>query len=267
MFRSSLSEPTENTVAQVQWASRRDSSIEVPSEITPNAFEALAWEEQFAGRWTSSVDAVRKWHDIEPFSVRPAVMGSFVAVAHLGDGRLGEDFSRRGLIANKGNSPLHNNLAVALAIQGKLTEARAELDLVKFRHGSAEEAVNFATRGLIEMRGGSIPAGVELYQKAMERAIEIKNPSLWCRAAANFAHEYSRFDKTELEEFGNAILKVYQGLGDQIRAVMNDVPALLERAKNLESASEIIERLAAFRSSLISYPLNAEPPIPELKEH
>jgi hypothetical protein len=44
MFRRSLTAPTENSVAQVQWASRRDSMINVSHELTAKASEALAWE-------------------------------------------------------------------------------------------------------------------------------------------------------------------------------------------------------------------------------
>jgi hypothetical protein len=255
MFRSSLTQPTENAVAQAQWASRRDSSIDIPSEVTPNAFEAKAWEEQLAGRWNSTIDAVRLWQDLEPFSVRPAVMGSFVAVSHLGDGAAGEAFSRKGLIANKGNSMLHNNLAVACAIQGKINEAQAEFALVKYRHGTSEEVVNLATRGLIAMRSGSIEEGVRLYNQAMDLAIVLKSPVLWCRAAANFSLEYARFDKSELEVLLGTIAKVYDRLRDQTKAVTNDVPILLERARNLQSASEIIEKLGAFRNQFVSYPV------------
>jgi hypothetical protein len=254
MFRKSLTAPTENAVAQAQWASRRDSSIDVPSDVT-NAFEAQAWEEQLAGRWGSAIEAVRHWHELEPFSVRPPVMGSFVAVAHLGDGAAGEAFSRQGLIANKGNSLLHNNLAVACAIQGKLAEAQTELDMVKFRHGTSEEAVNLATRGLIAMRSGSIEEGARLYNQAIELAVTIKNPALWCRASANFALECSRFDKTDLESYAASIMKVYDRMDDQAKALLNDVPVLLERARNIQSASDIIEKLGAFRDNLMAYPV------------
>jgi hypothetical protein len=70
----------------------------------------------------------------------------------------------------------------------------------------------------------------------------LKNPVLWCRASAFLAHEYARFDKTDLESISASILKVYNRLGEQTRLAANDVPALLERAKNLKSAAQIIEK-------------------------
>jgi hypothetical protein len=83
---------------------------------------------------------------IEPFSLRPAGTGSFIAVSYLGDGKLGEMFCRRGLIANRGSSALHNNLAVALAIQGRIEEAKKELGNIKSHHSITEQVVNFATQ-------------------------------------------------------------------------------------------------------------------------
>jgi Flp pilus assembly protein TadD len=260
MFRRSLTAPTENAVAQAQWASRRDPVIEVPHTLTANAFEALAWEKLADRRWQDTIDATKSWQDIEPFSVRPAVMGSFVAVAHLGDGRSGEEFSRKGLIANRGTSVLHNNLAVAMAIQGRVDEASQELENVKIPQTKPEEIVNLATRGLIEMRKGNWADGSELYRRSIELAIADKNAVLWCRAAAHYAYESARYDKSELAESASIIMKVYSSLSMRTKLLLNDVPAILERAAKVQSASEVIEKLASFRSSMSVYPFNDEPP-------
>ncbi|WP_420971607.1 hypothetical protein [Bradyrhizobium sp. B120] len=251
-----MAEPTENAVAQAHWASRRDSSIDVHADVTPNTFEALAFEQQLAGNWSGTLDAVTKWLDIEPFSVRPAVMGSFVAVAHRGDGKAGEEFAKRGLIANKGDAMLHNNLAVSLAIQGKLAEASAELETVKFRHGAAEEAVNLATRGLIQMRAGAVHEGSHLYGQAIELALKLKNPILWCRAAAFFLHECARFDKSEIEEMAGKVMRVYDRLNPTVKLSANDIPALIDRAKRTSSVSEMLEKLGSFRNDFLAFPID-----------
>lgn len=259
MFRSSMTEPTENAVAQAHWANRRDSSIDVvQGDVAPNAFEALAWEQQLAGNWRSTLDAVSKWLDLEPFSVRPAVVGSFVSVSHLGDGKAGEDFSRRGLIANKGDSTLHNNLAVSYAIQGKLQLASAELDIVKFKHGTPEEAVNLATRGLIQMRAGAPAEGVRLYNEAMQLALKLKNRILWSRAAAFFLFEASRYDKSELDKRAASVMKVYDSLSPFQKATADDIPALLQRARDVPNAAEMLEKLSAFRDNFLAYPVDNE---------
>jgi hypothetical protein len=259
MFRRSLAAPTENAVAQVQWASRRDPTIEIPHSLTANASEALAWEKLAVRRWQETLIATKNWQDIEPFSARPAVMGSFVAVAHLGDGRSGEEFSRKGLIANMGTSVLHNNLAVAMAIQGKVDEATRELESVKAPQTIIEEIVNLATRGLIQMRRGNLNAGAELYQRSIRLAISKKDPVLWCRASAHYVYECARYDKSELAESTAAIMKVYSGLNDRTKLLLNDVPAMLDRATKVQSAAEVIEKLGNFQRGVSAYPANDHP--------
>jgi len=254
MFRKSLAEPTENVVAQAQWASRRDPTINVSHELTAKASEALAWEKLVTGRWQEVISASRSWHDIEPFSIRPAVMGSFVAVAHIGDGIIGEEFARRGLIANRGSAVLHNNLAVSLAMQGLVEEAKSELANVKPSAETREEIVNLATRGLIEMRSGNLEAGADLYHKSINLAISLRDAHLWCRACAHFAYECARYNKRDLANITATIMKVYNRLGDQSKIGLNDVPAILARAEKLQSASEILRSLENYRSQLASYP-------------
>ncbi|MCK1552710.1 hypothetical protein IVB11_27625 [Bradyrhizobium sp. 177] len=259
MFRKSLAEPTENSVAQVQWASRRDPTINVSHDLTANASEALAWEQLSAHRWNDVIEATRLWHEIEPFSLRPAVMGSFVGVGHLGDGRVGEEFARRGLIANKGAQVLHNNLAVSLAIQGRIQDARIELANVRPSPKTNDEIVNLATRGLIEMRAGDIAGGADLYRRSIDLAVTLRNPALWCRAYAHFTVEVARFDKSALPETTAAIMKVYDRLPDQAKLILNDVPAMLARAEKLQTVSDVLQSLEQFRDQFLStYPSDGE---------
>jgi tetratricopeptide (TPR) repeat protein len=258
LFRRSLTAPTENAVAQAHWASRRDPAIDASRAVTPDAFEALTWENIVTGRSSEAVSAAVQWQRIEPFSLRPAGTGSFIAVSHLGDGKLGEMFCRRGLIANRGSSALHNNLAVALAIQGRIEEAKKELGNIKSHLSITERVVNFATQGLIQMRSGNVSEGGRLYQKAIGVAIENKSRLLWCRAAANYALEYARYDNSDLPETVALIEKVFDDLDDKTKSMASDVPAVLERAKKIRSASEIIEAVGNVRSNLISYPADNE---------
>jgi tetratricopeptide (TPR) repeat protein len=258
LFRRSLTAPTENAVAQAHWASRRDPAIDASRAVTPDAFEALTWENIVKGKPSEAVSAATHWQSIEPFSLRPAGTGSFIAVSHLGDGKLAEMFCRRGLIANRGSSALHNNLAVALAIQGRVAEANTELGNIKSQLSITEQVVNFATQGLIQMRSGNVNEGGRLYKKAIETAIECRSRLLWCRAAANYAAECARYDNSDLPENAALIEKIFDGLDDRTKSLANDVPAILHRAKKMRSASEIIEAIESFRNNLISYPSDSE---------
>jgi hypothetical protein len=50
-------------------------------------------------------------------------------------------------------------------------------------------------------------------------------------------------------------MKVYDRMDDQAKALLNDVPVLLERARNIQSASDIVEKLGAFIDNLMAYPV------------
>jgi len=258
MFRRSLNEPTENAVAQAQWASRRDPAIDASHAFTPNAFEALTWDRLFAGEWSNAVASARSWQGIEPFSLRPAVMGSFVSVTHLGDGKAAELFCRTGLIANKGASILHNNLAVALAIQNRVDEAETELRHVKHPETFTEKVVNLATQGLIEMRRGNLGEGTDLYQEAMRLAVKSKSRLLWCRAAAHFVLEHARYDKRDLGKVVELIETAFAGLDEKTKLLASDIPAMLRRAEGVKSASDLLQSMEAIRNKMLAYPLYSD---------
>jgi len=209
--------------------------------VTPDAFEALTWKNLSIGKPKEAVSAALSWQAIEPFSLRPAGIGSFIAVEHLGNAKLGELFCRRGLIANRGSLALHNNLAVALAIQGRVDEAKAELENLKSHSGASERVVNVATQGLIQMRSGNLNEGARLYEMEIGIAIENKSRLLWCRAAANYALEYARYDNAICPKPSHPSRKSSMTLDDKTKSLASDVPAVLERAKKIRSASKIIE--------------------------
>jgi hypothetical protein len=105
-----------------------------------------------------------------------------------------------------------------LAIQGRITEARAELANVKPpAPDSLEQIVNLATKGLIEMRSGNLVGGAELYHRSIDLAAAVRNAALWCRASAHFTYECARYDKGVLPEATVAIMKIYNGLSEQAR--------------------------------------------------
>jgi hypothetical protein len=108
------------------------------------------------------------------------------------------------------------------------------------------------------MRSGNVGEGGRLYQKAIGIAIENKSRLLWCRAAANYALEYARYDNSDLPETVALIEKVFDDLDDKTKSLASDVPAVLERAKMIRSASEIIEAVGNVGSNLISYPADNE---------
>lgn len=174
LFRQSLEDPTDNTLAQVKWENRDDADLYVNLENYNRLriFEARALEAYHVlADWQSVIDWCRRWIADEPFSARPAILGSFVAWTALGDASLSQSFSSAGLLANPTHPILLNNETVALAFQGKLQEAEEtflridESDVLDIN-----KAAYIATGGLLNFRRQNFDHGISLYREAIEFA-------------------------------------------------------------------------------------------------
>ena len=126
LFAAALKKPTENSLAQIEWASERVTGIVINQEKfeIPYSDEARALYSHSAADWLTAVDESELWLSDEPFASRPAVFGSFISAEHLEDFERSERICREGLIASPSDPILLNNLAFALANQGSLAEAQ-----------------------------------------------------------------------------------------------------------------------------------------------
>lgn len=171
LFGLSLQEPTENAVAQAEWASRHSNVVHVAVELAEarKAYEAQAWKGYLAGQWGDALVFCRQWLMEEPFSSWPAQMGSYLAVVGLDDFRAAETFVRQGLLANPGDPMLINNLVVALADQGRLDDAEKEFRKITRPDEPELGAAITATEGLLAFRRGSYEVGRSFYMAALDR--------------------------------------------------------------------------------------------------
>ncbi|MDB5033129.1 MAG: tetratricopeptide repeat protein [Chlorobi bacterium] len=174
LLRESLETPTENTVAQALWVANRDSDLDVnPWDFDiPRLYEAKATQARSEGDWNGTVEESSNWLIDQPFSSRPAVLGSYVSGLILQEYELSEAIARYGLYANPHDHMLLNNRAVALAHIGRLREAEIMLHRAMIRPAPQKEttAVLIATSGLLLYRQGSTKEGREAYIKAIEFA-------------------------------------------------------------------------------------------------
>jgi tetratricopeptide (TPR) repeat protein len=174
LFRAALADPTDNTVAQVEWASRRiggDFEVEPEHLATQYAFEARAWESYSRSEWRLAVSECEGWLLDEPFSRRAAILGSYIASGPLCNYEQAGQIASRGIRANPHDYSLLNNLSFALASAGNLDEARkaySEIDRSKLD----DESVVFwlATGGLLRFREGFSDEGRALYLQAIDKA-------------------------------------------------------------------------------------------------
>lgn len=170
LFVEALEDPTENALAQAEWASRRVSKFAVPAKVLarPNAFEARAQANITQEKWSDAVDEAWRWHNDEPFSAVPTIVGSYAAATGLGDFDTAVSMARAGLIANPQDTTLLNNLAYALLELHRLDEAEAVLD--RIRADGGKELTNrvalSATRGLAAYLRGDVARGRRAYLDA-----------------------------------------------------------------------------------------------------
>jgi len=175
-FEGSLFRPTENSVAQAEWASRQGARIDVSEQLVADvedSFEARAQMLSEAGDSERAIDSTWAWLRSEPFASLPAVFGSHEAAL---SSRYDEAirFATFGLRANPDEFLLRNNIAFALASAGDPDCARRHLAEIELDSLTDEQQrVLTATRGLIAFRSGDISEGRRLYLDTIKRADSI----------------------------------------------------------------------------------------------
>lgn len=172
MFNKALINPNDNVVAQAMWTSKEYSvSIDVRSEwfTDPLSSEALFYHKQLEGDFECAIEAATSWFFDEPFSPRPLKAAAFVS-GILGDAELSEKYARDGLLLDKDDIELRNNLVCALASQNKIKEALEHLHQILHLEQSQNKEIGphtIANCGMICYREGRFDEGEEYYRNAI----------------------------------------------------------------------------------------------------
>lgn len=177
LFERSFRVPTENALAQAQWASAKDSHIVIPTEAwkTPDLHEAQTLAARTNGDWDGVLAAAEHWLSDERFALRPAMIGSF-AIFTLEQCARSERLATAALQANADHVGLLNNRAVARAYLGRTKEAFEDI-LLALHHGGHEDPYLIATLGLIAYRAGDLALGKECYGTTVAHFVKEKDRS------------------------------------------------------------------------------------------
>jgi tetratricopeptide (TPR) repeat protein len=170
-MRRALEDPTENALAQAEWA--RSHGLQNPAIVEqlnkPLAFEARALAFSTAKMFVEAAAEGTRWQRDQPFAPEPAVFTSYIAAVALEDYSLAIEVARRGLVSNPDDVALRNNLVFSLASAGHPGEARAELASIgHVPEEPAKQATLLATRGLVAFREGRPDEGRAQYRTATE---------------------------------------------------------------------------------------------------
>ena len=191
LLRMSAENPTDNSLAQVEWMSVQLNSrlIEDSLPVIPHDFEAQARRAAYEGRWQDAVASSAEWLDDQPFSPTAASFGSFSASMFEDWGstiRMAED----GLSANPGDPILLNNKALALVEIGELKEAiKILMDCRNMNVDGRNRAVLNATEGMLFFRAGRADEGRRRYKSTISYFTQLRESSTAAHAALMLAYE------------------------------------------------------------------------------
>lgn len=229
LFESSLENPTENTVAQSIWAKRLLPTLEVSDAIvrTPRTYEARALNSYLALDWEGVVGASMDWSLDEPYSSRPAVLGSYAAATGLENFELAASITRNGLIANPNEPSLINNYAFALANQNKLSEALTILQTATRPAASIAAEVAFkATEGLIDIKLGNWESGKSKYLDAIDLARKESLYKMGVLASIHYVQEMVEIGQISINDAIDFVEKMAPRTSDP------DIHWLMQRLKS-----------------------------------
>jgi tetratricopeptide (TPR) repeat protein len=173
LFRQSLESPTENSLAQAEWASEQIPGFEVNVDEfqVPRRFEAEAWQSLWGGNWERALDSALCWLQDQAFSSRAAMLASYISSALFQDYQRSVRLLTTALVRNPRHPGITNNLAFALANQGKLDEAQGYLSSLEGTSPGDTNAITLrATQGLVMFRRGEATEGRRLYEEAIAKA-------------------------------------------------------------------------------------------------
>lgn len=169
LFRVALEEPSDNSIAQAQWARGHLGHFEIDERHLQarTSWEARAYSASRAGSWEHAVAESWDWHYDQPFASRPAQFGSYQA--SLGQNyEAGVKLARAGLRANPDEFLLNNNLAFCLASAGHVVAAERALGRISEQSLSRHDRATYlATRGLVHYRRGRLIEGRRSYESSI----------------------------------------------------------------------------------------------------
>jgi tetratricopeptide (TPR) repeat protein len=191
LLRMAIKDPTENALAQIEWADRvTGEGLQVEQKVSrmTDAFEATFWVKRHEGQIRDAYKAALDWMHDEPFADQPVGAASHcAAILDDYDGVL--RITQQGLARNPG-SLLHRNNQIFAMLSGDLgTEDQFLLAISFLQHRLEARGEDFvhvlANAGLLQYRLGHFEDGAEFYRTAV-RVAETSAGSITTAQAAAF---------------------------------------------------------------------------------
>ena len=185
----------ENAYAQLIWVSKNVYNLspliaEVPSPSCN--FEAIAKSNYFMGKWDKAFQYAGKWLEYQPFSRKPALLGSYIAADLIGDIKKAYDAIYCGLKSNPNDSAIVNNYIYISILMNDFSTAQSYMKKASAQFDISADVLLTATNGLLLYRTGHPEAGLAKYKEAIAIANRQNNDVLQCKAVIYLAREEKR---------------------------------------------------------------------------
>jgi tetratricopeptide (TPR) repeat protein len=199
LLKLALQDPTENALAQVEWAERdsRDGfDLEPIVSRTPDAYEASCWVKYNEGQIEDALRAAREWLIDETYATRPVGMVCYLA-SFLDDYDTVVKTAQEALTRHPTEVLHRNNLIFGVLSKGAIfertdsTELAEHLEFLRRRISSKGEDALQATAnaGLLFYRIGRSEEGRQLYEATIVAAEKLSNHLISAHAAVMNARE------------------------------------------------------------------------------
>lgn len=192
LFDQSIIRPTDNSIAQLEWATRNISSLTLPEELLqrPYTYEARTKHSYWDSKWSNAFYQAKRWLEDEPYSSKPASAASFISAVCLQDYDSSIQLLKLALRANPASFALLNNIAYDYAKMGMEKEAMSYLNKIETHQLQPGEQIALAaTIGLVEFRSGNVEAGNVGYRAAADAARRTGDAEREALACIEHAHE------------------------------------------------------------------------------
>jgi len=204
LLEKSLIAPNENTIAQIQFLSKKfDGSFDPTKFHVPCRYEADAWNLYQQQNYYLALDQAEKWFYFQPFSSRSAILYSYLQISIFEDEKKALSLIDSALCLSPDDFALLNNKAVALARSGDTDGAKHISLLFESRTDIEEEdkSIIKATCGLIAFREGEPERGRLLYKEAINEFKSTNQVIRECRAYYYLAQEEKRINCSDNERY------------------------------------------------------------------
>lgn len=207
-FQSALTLPNENTIAQAEWISPKIGlQLRRVPESQLGFFEADTRRQFREGRFEEAIASATKWKMFQPFSARPYLMASSIAMSALNNPAMAMQILKSApSSAYKSHFMMHNNLVCAYGSAGYIQEAESELRNLRGMEGSKNHpGYLLANQGLIEFRKNEPVKGLESYKEALKIFRTKKDAAAFVSALTFLSRECINFhEEIGLRLLGNA---------------------------------------------------------------